>query len=139
MAFFNTKHFDGKIKIAEVDIKATLSSQVYRLWDSEKKAPWETYHYHLSMTNQKSEEDDVSGFDAKNKVEYHVPYISKTGYRSDFFQYEKKPNDLKMEDVKEMIEGRVKVLLGKNLEFMKTKPVEVVSKIPEKSWEDNDD
>ena len=41
-----------------------------------------------------------------------------------------------------MIEGRVTMLLGKNTEIIKSynqNPVEIVSDIPEKSWEVNDE
>lgn len=41
-----------------------------------------------------------------------------------------------------MIEGRVTMLLGKNIDIIKSydkKPVEVVSKIPEESWEVKDE
>ena len=41
-----------------------------------------------------------------------------------------------------MIEGRVNMLLGKNLDIIKSynqKPVEIVSDIPEKSWEVKDE
>jgi|TARA_R100001460_G_scaffold21815_2_gene44412 hypothetical protein len=147
MAFFDRVHFEGIIKISEIDIDAKLTSQIYRGWDNEDNIPWESWHYHLTMSNHRLEVDRDKGIDTgytvsnkyKGRPEYHVPYISETGFRSDFFMYEKKPSDLKMDDVKHVIEGRVKVLLGKNLEFMKAKPVEVVSKIPEESWEDTDE
>jgi len=67
MAWFDRKHFEGKIKIAGVDIFAVLESQVYRDWDSEQNIPWESWHYHLTMTNEKS--DKMSGYDAKDKPE----------------------------------------------------------------------
>ena len=140
MAWFDRKHFEGKIKIAGVDIFAVLESQVYRDWDSEQNIPWESWHYHLTMTNEKS--DKMSGYDAKDKPECHVPYISETGFRSDFFQYEKKPADLNMKDVKHIIEGRIKAHLGGVITLLESsdiKPVEVIDKIPEESWVDKDD
>ena len=41
-----------------------------------------------------------------------------------------------------MIEGRVKYHLGRNVEIIESynkKPVEIVSKIPEKSWSSKDE
>ena len=41
-----------------------------------------------------------------------------------------------------MIEGRVKYHLGRNVEIIEgynKKPVEIVSKIPDKSWSSKDD
>ena len=151
MAFFDKKHFEGKIQIAGVDIFAVLKSQIHRDWDSEQNIPWESWHYHLCLWNEARDEAESKGIDtsAENpkhhtdlKDEYHVPYISETGFRSDFFQYEKKPTDLKMEDVKHIIEGRVKVHLGGVTELLKRsdiEPVKVVDKIPEKAWEDKDE
>ena len=113
MAWFDRKHFEGKIKIAGVDIFAVLKSQMYRDWDSEQNIPWESWHYHLCLSNEARDKAQSKGINtsAENgkyisdlKPEYHVPYISETGFRSDFFQYEKKPADLKMKDVKHIIE-----------------------------------
>ena len=151
MAFFDRKHFEGKIKIAGVDIFAVLKSQMYRDWDSEQNIPWESWHYHLCLSNEAKDKAQSEGINTSDenskyisdlKPEYHVPYISETGFRSDFFQYEKKPTDLKMKDVKHIIEGRVKVHLGGVTELLKSsdiKPVEVIDKIPEESWVDKDD
>ena len=124
---------------------------MYRDWDSEQNIPWESWHYHLCLWNEARDEAESKGIDtsAENpkhhtdlKDEYHVPYISETGFRSDFFQYEKKPHDISMKDVKRMIEGRVTYHLGRNVEIIESynkKPVEIVSKIPEKSWSSKDE
>jgi hypothetical protein len=145
--FFDRVHFDGMIKISGVDIEATLKSQVYRDWDSEESRPWETWHYHLVIDNHEKNIAEEKGINTSEKnsldrkPEYRIPYISGTGFRSDFFSFEKKPSDLKVEDVKHILEERVKVLLGKNLSFIPKdiKPVEVVSNIPEESWEVKDE
>ncbi len=147
--FFDRVHFKGLIKIAGVDIEAILKSQVYRYWDSEESRPWESWHYHLMMDNHQKNVAEDKGINTSmeessldRKPEYQIPYISETGFRSDFFQYEKKPSDLKMDDVRHMIEGRVKAHLGGVVELLQRsdiKPVEVVSDIPEEPWEDKDE
>jgi len=141
MAFFDVVHFDGMIKISGVEIEAKLTSDTRTFWNSEEGYAQDSWNYHLTMTNHKSEVDDISGNDAKDKPEYHVPYISQTGFRSDFFVYEKKPKNIGANEVKHMIEGRVKLLIGKNLEYIpkEIKPVEIISKIPKESWVDKDD
>lgn len=146
--FFDRVHFDGIIKISGVDIEATLKSQVYRYWDSHEARPWETWHYHLLMDNHQKNIAEDKGINTSieensldRKPEYRIPYISETGFRSDFFQFEKKPKDLKRDDVKHILEERVKILLGKNLSFIpkEIKPVEVVSDVPKEAWEDKDE
>ena len=143
--FFDRVHFKGLIKIAGVDIEAILKSQVYRYWDSEESRPWESWHYHLMMDNHQKNVAEDKGINTSmedssldRKPEYRIPYISESGFRSDFFQFEKKPKDLKQDDVKHILEERVKILLGKNLSFIpkEIKPVEVVSDVPKEAWED---
>ena len=146
MGWFTTRHFDGVIKIAGTPVSLTLTSDYDRFWNKEAGEPFEYWHYHFEFLNKKMKDDDAKGIDTmkghKALPEYVLPYISETGYRSDFFQYEKKPKNINTEDIKEMIEGRVTMLLGKNIDIIKSydkKPVEVVSKIPEESWEVKDE
>ena len=61
MAFFDRKHFEGKIKIAGVDIFAVLKSQLYRDWDSEQNIPWESWHYHLCLSNEAKDKAQSEG------------------------------------------------------------------------------
>lgn len=150
MTFFNKVHFDDIVEIAGVQISAKLTSDYDRIWSQDVGEPFEFWHYHLTMSNQKLEVDRDKGIDTgytitdkyTNKPEYHVPYISETGFRSDFFHYDKKPSSINTADIKEIIEGRITVLLGGAvdlLKYQKIKPVEVVSKIPEEAWEDTDE
>lgn len=146
MGWFTTRHFDGVVKIAGVQVNLVLKSDYDRIWNENTGEPFEYWHYHFEFRNKKMEDDDAKGIKTKEGVyalpEYRLPYMSETGYRSDFFQYFKKPKSINTEDIKEMIEGRVTMLLGKNTEIIKSynqNPVEIISDIPEKSWEVNDE
>tara|TARA_Y100000114_G_scaffold112873_1_gene106737 strand:+ start:210 stop:662 length:453 start_codon:yes stop_codon:yes gene_type:complete len=150
MSWLDITHFDGIIKIAGVQVRAILKSDIDRIWNENIGEAFEYWKYHFSFTNNKMKEDDDKGIDTSDKLrsgnqvkaEYQIPFISETGFRSDFFQYEKKPHDISKKDVKMMIEGRVKYHLGRNVEIIESynkKPVEIVSKIPEKSWSSKDE
>ena len=67
MAFFDKKHFEGKIQIAGVDIFAVLKSQIYRDWDSEQNIPWESWHYHLCLSNEARDKAQSEGIDTSSE------------------------------------------------------------------------
>ena len=156
MGWYSKVHFKGEVAVAGFPTHIELTSDYGVIYNEKTRSDFEHWGYHLTFHNIKLEEYDVlweegkmtrdeihsitdnpDKFNHKVQPEFTLPYISQTGYHSHFFNYHIRPFKISKEETAELIKGVITAKLGRNVELLSkdTKPVEILSELPDKPYE----